>query len=54
MANIIILLIILAIIIPVVGYLIRAKKKGKVCVGCPYAGQCKGKCQAEGHNETTC
>ena len=28
-----------------VAYLIRAKKRGQTCVGCPYASTCtKGKC----------
>ena len=25
-------------------YIIRAKKRGEKCVGCPYAKQCGGKC----------
>ena len=34
----------------VVFYLIRAKKRGEKCVGCPYAKQCGGKC---GGNDNT-
>ena len=25
-------------------YIIRAKRRGEKCVGCPYAKQCSGKC----------
>ena len=25
-------------------YIIRAKKKGQKCIGCPYAKQCSGHC----------
>jgi hypothetical protein len=28
-----------------VGYIVRAKKKGQKCIGCPYASSClSGKC----------
>ncbi len=37
-------LILLAIAAGIIGYLVRSKKKGAVCVGCPYAKQCSGKC----------
>ena len=33
------------IIAAVICYLVRAKKRGEKCVGCPYAKQCSGKCQ---------
>ncbi len=40
--------IIIAIIALVVGaslyYLIRAKRRGDRCIGCPYAKSCGGKC----------
>lgn len=40
---------ILAVVLPaiaggIVWYLIRAKKRGETCIGCPYAKQCGGKC----------
>lgn len=25
-------------------YIVRAKRRGAKCVGCPYANQCGGKC----------
>ena len=31
-------------------YIVRAKKRGEKCVGCPYAKQCGGKCDGScGH-----
>ena len=44
MENIIVVLILVAIAAGIVWYLIRAKKKGDKCIGCPYAKQCSGKC----------
>ena len=38
----------IAVIILIVGaavlYIIRAKRRGEKCVGCPYAKKCGGKC----------
>ena len=38
----------IAAIIVIVGaavfYIVRAKKRGDKCIGCPYAKQCGGKC----------
>lgn len=38
----------IAAIVLIVGaaafYIIRAKRRGEKCVGCPYAKQCSGKC----------
>lgn len=50
MENIIIIAVIAAILGGVIGYLVRAKKRGQTCVGCPYAKQCGGKC-SRGRNE---
>ena len=33
------------------GYVIKEKKKGKKCIGCPYADQCKGACGEKKENE---
>ena len=40
--NIIIIAILAAIIGGIILYLIRAKKRGETCIGCPYAKQCGG------------
>jgi hypothetical protein len=43
----------IAIIVLIVGaalfYIIRAKKRGEKCVGCPYAKQCGGNSCGCGH-----
>ena len=44
MDTVIIIIILLAIAAAIVGYLVRAKKRGQTCIGCPYAKQCSGKC----------
>ena len=33
-------------------YIVRAKKRGDKCVGCPYAKQCGGNCGGGCANET--
>lgn len=42
MDNVIIIAVLLCIIASVVCYLRRAKKRGEVCIGCPYSRQCEG------------
>lgn len=44
MENIIVVLLLVVIAAGVIWHLIRAKKRGETCVGCPYAKQCAGKC----------
>lgn len=41
MENIIVILILLIIAGSILWYLIRAKKRGQKCVGCPYAKECQ-------------
>ena len=40
--------IIIAVVLVIVGlaswYVIKAKKSGKKCIGCPDSGSCNGKC----------
>ncbi|MBQ5764884.1 MAG: FeoB-associated Cys-rich membrane protein [Clostridia bacterium] len=43
MENVVIVLILLAIAAGIIWYLIRAKKMGQKCIGCPYAKNCKSK-----------
>lgn len=45
MENLIIVLIVSAIVAAIVFYLIRAKRRGEKCIGCPYAKECAGKCK---------
>ncbi len=49
MADIVIVAIVLAIVIGVLLYLRRAKKRGETCIGCPYAKQCGGGCSGHGY-----
>lgn len=44
MENAIIIGILLAIAGGIVAYLIRAKKRGQKCIGCPHCNQCKHTC----------
>lgn len=41
----------IAVIVLIIGgaafYLIRAKKRGQKCVGCPYCKECSGKCDSD-------
>ncbi len=48
MENVILILLLLALAVGVVIYLVRAKKRGEKCIGCPYAKQCGGKCGNHG------
>lgn len=45
MENFIIVAVILLIVGGAVAYIIKEKKKGVVCVGCPHAGECAQKSQ---------
>ena len=44
MKNVIVVLILVAIAAGIIRYLIRAKKSGEKCVGCPHSKQCGSKC----------
>lgn len=43
MENAIVIFILIALVAGIVWYLIRAKKRGEACIGCPYAKQCGSK-----------
>ena len=43
MENAIVILILLGIVAGVVAYLVRAKRRGQTCIGCPYSKQCGSK-----------
>ncbi len=45
MENIILIGILCAIAAAVIYFLVREKKKGKKCPGCPYGGKCSGGCK---------
>jgi hypothetical protein len=46
MTDVIVILIVIAIVATATGYIVREKKRGTKCIGCPSAGECpnKGKC----------
>lgn len=48
MADVIVVLIILTIVTFSVCYIVRAKKKGHVCIGCPNASKCGKHCHCGG------
>ena len=45
MENIIVALILTLIVVGIVFYIIRAKKSGQKCIGCPHSKGCGGSCQ---------
>ena len=47
MADVIIVLIILAILASSICYIVKEKKKGHTCIGCPNASKCKKHCHCE-------
>lgn len=44
MTNFIVGFIIVAIVGGAIAYIVKEKKKGVRCIGCPDSGQCSGKC----------
>ena len=48
MENIIVVLLIFLIVGGASAYVIKAKKSGKKCIGCPDGGSCGGACSACG------
>lgn len=51
MEDIFLIAIIVGVIGGIVWYLLRAKKKGEKCIGCPYCKQCSGKHKACNNKE---
>ena len=47
MESIIIAIIILVIVGLAAAYVIKEKKAGKKCIGCPYSGECAAKCKCD-------
>ena len=40
MVDIILILLVIALLGAAIAYIVKEKKKGTVCIGCPLAGQC--------------
>ncbi len=50
MADVIVIAVVLFAVCLAAGYIIRAKKKGAKCIGCPASGSCSNKgsaCESE-------
>ncbi len=45
MENLVILFLLLLLTAGIIAYLIRGKRRGQKCVGCPYAKECGSKCK---------
>ena len=43
MADVVIVLILIVIVGGAAGYIVKEKKKGTRCIGCPHSGTCGGK-----------
>jgi hypothetical protein len=42
MESIIVVMVLLAVVSGIIWYLVRSKKRGGTCAGCPYANRCAG------------
>ncbi len=51
MENLIIIAIVAAVILIAALYIYKEKKKGKKCIGCPYANSCNGGCSSQNQKE---
>lgn len=54
MTDFMIALVLIALVAGILRYLIRAKKRGESCIGCPHAkgcGSCHGGCSCGGSHE---
>ena len=51
MTDILIIAIILAIVALAAAYVIRAKKSGQKCIGCPHSKTCSGGCGCSGQHQ---
>ena len=51
MADVMVILIISVIVASSVFYMVRAKKRGQACIGCPGASQCGRHCHCDKSKE---
>lgn len=55
MTNLIVMIVVLVVIGTAVAYIIKEKKRGVKCIGCPSAGTCpnskKGQCSGTCHSD---
>jgi len=51
MTNVIIIAVVAVILGAAIRYIIKEKKRGAVCIGCPSGGSCSGNCHCGGCSE---
>lgn len=51
MTDILIIVLVLAVVGLAAAYVIKAKKSGQKCIGCPYSKTCSGGCGCSGQNK---
>jgi len=54
MADLIVIAIVVLIIGAAVAYIVKAKKSGVKCIGCPAGGTCSGNCSGDCSCNTPC
>ncbi len=54
MTDVILIIVLLAIVGAAIVYIIRAKKSGVRCIGCPSGGNCSGSCSGNCSGGTEC
>lgn len=54
MENIIIIAVVALIVGLALGYIYKEKKKGKACIGCPFAGSCGSGTSSEPEQSCCC
>ena len=52
MDDIVLIIVLVLVLAIAVGYIIRAKKKGVKCIGCPSGSKCSGNCSGCSEAET--
>ena len=54
MINVIVVAVLLLIVGAIVFYLVRARRRGETCIGCPHAKLCGGKCSGHCDGHAAC
>ncbi len=52
MKDFIVIVILVTIVILIIKYLANFKKRGEVCIGCPYSKQCNSNCNSQMTNSS--
>ena len=54
MENVFLIFVLVAILAAATLYIVKAKKKGVKCIGCPAGAKCIGKCSGEACTPCSC